>query len=439
YRSYLLKIQKSQTTKPIASITHYDLSIELNQNIPLKVGGNIHLKNVNKVAIDTLILSLNSGLKVSLLKINHQDLKWMQVGSVIKIKLEQALALGDSLVLQVAYQGNIDVEGFDLQRELGEPRLKKRDGPINKGSMTAWVEKNSVFLPARSRWYPVSGVDYGYENGRTESFSTTHLTLFFSKGLEVITQGSPTQTDTTDTKIKQEWISEKPIPQLSLNAGIYKKIEANIHDINCVLYVHPSHWKQVAFFEDAKEEVIEALGQIIDAMEQESGLFYPYPRLSVVEVPFQVQWYWEGWEETGGLTSPGVLMIEEDTLYRQRFRRDFSLQEERSRGNREPKQIKRDLFVRAVMSTFFNNSSGRGSSQSGVFRSPVVQLWSFNKSFSGDHYALVKQGMPLFLQQDLSSNLQSSLYAGRGGGRSRGGFQRPNINENSAAWDTLVA
>ena len=32
------------------------------------------------------------------------------------------------------------------------------------------------------------------------------------------------------------------------------------------------------------------------------------------KIPFHVQWYYEGWEEKGGLTQPGVLMIEEDVF-----------------------------------------------------------------------------------------------------------------------------
>lgn len=440
YREDLLLLQQKHADNPIVSITQYDLDITLNEEFPLTVQGNIRLVNPNSESIDPLILSLNPGFKITVLQLNNEDVAWTHTGTVLKIQPDVPMAPGQEGVLHISYSGDVDVNGFDLQRELGEPRLKKRDGPINKGSMTAWITDESVFLPARSRWYPVAGVDYGHENGRPQSFATTQLKVHFSKGLEVITQGQPVSSDTVGLSVTQNWVSEKPIPQLSLNAGLYIKVEMRVHDIDCAFYVHPAHRKQVVFFEDAKEEVVEALEQIIDAMEQESGLFYPYERLSVVEVPFQVQWYFEGWEETGGLTFPGVLMVEEDTLLRLRFKRDFAQQQKRSRGNREPKQIKRDLFIRAVMGTFFNSGGTRSSAQHGVFRSPVVQLWSFNKSFSGEHYALMKQGMPMYLQQDLGSNLQTALFSGSGrGGRGRGGFQRPTTTGSSVGWDTLVA
>ena len=151
----------------------------------------------------------------------------------------------------------------------------------------------------------------------------------------------------------RQWVVETPVPVLSLNGGEYRVYRATIHDIECALYAHSSHLRPVRFFEGAEEEILRALGQIMDAMEQESGMKYPYSSLSVVEIPFHVQWYYEGWEEKGGLTQPGVLMIEEDVFMRQQFTRDYKRYQERSRGNREPKDIKKDLLVRAVFFDLF--------------------------------------------------------------------------------------
>ena len=40
------------------------------------------------------------------------------------------------------------------------------------------------------------------------------------------------------------------------------------------------------FFEDATEEIVTMIEQTLTAMAQETGLPYPYSRLSVVEIPF---------------------------------------------------------------------------------------------------------------------------------------------------------
>ena len=59
-----------------------------------------------------------------------------------------------------------------------------------------------------------------------------------------------------------------------------------------------------------------------------------------------------------------------------------------------PKTIKKDLLVRSVFSTFFSRegNSGRQGQPGGLFRSPVVQLWAYDKQFVGDHHALLKKG-----------------------------------------------
>ncbi len=450
YRQSLLAQQEAVAHVLVAEITHYDLAVTLLDKDPLAVSGTITLRNNFEAPLDTLILSLNPGFNIqSLRRGDGRAVAWERTGSVIRVVPDAPLLSERELDLVLAYSGDINTDGFDLKREKGKPRLRKREGPFNKGSLTAWIRDESIFLPPRSRWYPVTGVDYGYEHARPVSFSTANLHVTYPQGLEVITQGQVGKADTLNTQITRQWVVENPVPVLSLNAGVYRVYRDTIHDIDCTLYVHPSHLRPVRFFEGAEEEVLRALGQILDAMEQESGMKYPYPSLSLVEIPFHIQWYYEGWEEKGGLTLPGVLMFEEDVLMRQQFTRDFKRSQERSRGNREPKDIKKDLLVRAVFSTFFSKEESSSSRPGGLFRSPVVQLWAYDKQFVGDHHSLLKKGMPMYLQDDLSTNMTSAFYSSRQrggsfGDRGRGGLRggssrRFGSRGAGAGWDTLVA
>ena len=124
------------------------------------------------------------------------------------------------------------------------------------------------------------------------------------------------------------------------------------------------------------------LEQLLTAMERETGLPYPYPRLSVVEIPFLVQWYYEGWEENGGLTQPGVLMIEEDIFLEYLNRMELAIframNSERGRS-RNPAHVKRDQLASSIFRVFL----GSESNETGLFRSPLLQLWSFNRGFEG--------------------------------------------------------
>ncbi|MCZ6634091.1 MAG: hypothetical protein O7G87_11855 [bacterium] len=445
YRKDLLATQTRYADRPLAEITHYDLQVDLMQDgVPLKGTAKLQLKNSHEAPLDTLIFSLNPGLVLKALRgENGEEIPVVREESVIKAVPPAVLAPGAETHLTFFYEGDIDRDGFDLKRTNRNARLKKnsRNGPpMRKGDLTAWIRENTAFLPPRSRWYPVTGVDYGYgEEGRPQSFATASIAVSAPAGLEVITQGKPEHKEQASGRFQGRWKVETPVPVFSLNAGNYQVYKKQIYGIECAIYVHPSHKRQVEFFADAEEQVAEALEQLLDAVVNESTMPYPYGQLSVVEVPFQVQWYYEGWEETGSLTQPGVLMIEEDVLLERRFNRDFKRFQQRSRGNRDPSQIKKDLLVRAIFDVFFSAEGRRG----GLYRSPVVQLWSFNRNFQGEHHSLMKRGLPLYLQEDLRNDLQSALFSrggGRGGfrGRGRGGFGR-STQTSSVAWDTLVA
>ena len=425
--------QSTYASRKVPDVTHYGLDVSLmGSTHPLASRATLELKNGNATTLDTLILILNPGLTVtSVTDTTGQPLAWVQQRSVIEVLAE--ILPGDARKVTLEYAGTIDLDGFDLLRREDQKRLRKRgSGPGTKGDLTAWIRKASVLLPPRSRWYPVPGVDYGHDFERPVSFSTADISVTAPGDIEIITQGKPTGYETLGNRRKVTWQALKPVPSLSLNGGRYAVYEAFIHGIDCAFYVHPSHKKQVTFFEDAGEQALEALEQVLDVMEQETGMPYPYPRLSLVEVPFQVQWYYEGWQETGGLAQPGVLMIEEDVLMRLGLTRRFKWMQRRQRHNDDPARLKRDLLVGSLFNTFFASEASR----SGIYRSPVVQLWSFDKVFAGENYALLKRGMPLFMQKNLSSELQESFYTGRR--RFRGRRRRPSRTVGTS-WDTLVS
>ncbi|MFQ5742474.1 MAG: hypothetical protein ACE5HV_02670 [Acidobacteriota bacterium] len=416
YRDELLAIQERHADLPAPETVHYDMEVELMRDgVPLQARTKMRLRNPNNGPLDTLLFTLNPGLLLqSVHDADGRELAWERQGSVVRISMPTPLAAGEETVVTLSYAGDVDPEGFDLLRT--EARLRKSAGPLRKGELTAWIRPESVFLPPRSRWYPAAGVDYGHQDGKASSFVTARITVTTPAGMEVITQGRPLETDAQGGRVRRLWEVARPVPVFSLNAGIYEVYEANVGKLDVALYLHPAHRGQALFFEDATEEVIGLTRQLLAAMERETGLPYPYPRLSIVEVPFLIQWYYEGWEEHGGLTQPGVLMVEEDILLAQSFSRNFSRLMLRTQGNQEPARIKRDLLARAVFAVFLSPEG----SHAGLFRSPLVQLWSFDRGFVGAQAALLARGMPIYLQEDVAGELRRSLFQ-RGRGRGGGG------------------
>ena len=418
YRQRLLAEQYRYADAPVPQVAHYRLEVALaGEDAPLAVKAQLRLYNDHDGALDTLIFALNPGLTLrSVQDAAGNELGWKRGAAVIRVAAP--LAAGAEQTLTLAYDGDIDRQGFDLLRD--EVRLHKNKWPFIKGDLTAWIRGESVFLPPRSGWYPIAGVAYHPQVPPPPSFATAEIAVSVPAGLEVITQGRPIAQEDQGGRVRTQWQVDYPVPLFSLHAGRYEVYKTTVREVEFALYVHPAHLRPVRFFADAPDKVVETIDQLFDAMEQETGLKYSYPRLSLVEVPFLVQWYYEGWEERGGLVQPGVLMIEEDVLMGHRFQRDFDARMARRRGDQDEAQAKKDVLVGALFQDFLSPEGGR----SGLFRSPLVQLWSFDRGFGGEHADLVARGLPLYMQEDVSADLRMAMFSSRWGGRMSGGMAR---------------
>ena len=439
-RAELFAIQISHGDMPVATVLSYELDVEImNHGVPLAATAEMLVVNNNEMPLGTFIFTLNPGLIVSTVTdASGRNLPFEVEGSVVRVTPPTALAPGDETTVTMAYAGDIDREGFDLLRTAA--RIEKWNGPIHKGDLTAWIRNDSAYLPPRSRWYPVPGVDYGNDQRRPVSFWTGRVTVDTPAGLEAVTQGVPTSEPAEAGRSRSVWAINTPVPQLSLNVSEYEVFTAEAAGIEVALYIHPLHVRQVSFFADASEEIVAVIEQLLTTMAQETGLPYPYERLSVVEVPFLVQWYYEGWEENGGLTQPGILMIEEDLLIsqvkRMTQRINRTLSSERGQ-NQDPARVKRDQIANAVFSVFLSPEGRTG----GLFRSPLVQLWSFNRSFTGENASLLARGMPVYMQEDLSQDIRTAMFrnqrGGGYGGWSGGGFDHGRPQDRGGGGITI--
>ncbi len=416
-RAQLLRAQTTRAALPAGEIVHYDLDVRLlDAGTPLAAKARMRVRNPGSEPLTAVIVSLNPGLEITAVRdAAGRALTPERDGSVVVVPLPSPLPSLQETIVSVEYRGRIDRNGFDLIRTA--PRREQDDGPLRMPQLTAWIRSSSVYLPARSGWYPAAGVDYGHEMPPDPSFATAEIRVVAPAGLQVITQGAPSAVTagsdglTTSTSFRVA----RPVPSFTLNAGVYETFSARVGDLDLALYVHPDHTSRIAFFDDAVEEVQGALRQMLGAIVRETGLPYPYPRLNVVEVPLVVQWYYEGWREVGGLTAPGVLMIEENVLAEQRFERSLRWRRQGSDGDLDVAAAKRDLLVSVLFRLFLSPESERY----GLFRSPLVQLWSYDRAFVGDHSTLLERGMPVYLQQDVGSEVRSMMLQR---GRGRGGF-----------------
>ena len=162
FRASLLGEYRDHASVQMPVVTHYETELAVARGgRPIVARSTMTLHHTGETALDTMVFSLNPGLRVLAVEDGSGNaVSWSQ--GVGLVHVVWPMQPNQSLRLAISYEGDIDPNGFDLLRS--GTRVTKSRKPFIKGDMTAWVRPHSVFLPPRSGWYPVPGVAYGGED-----------------------------------------------------------------------------------------------------------------------------------------------------------------------------------------------------------------------------------------------------------------------------------
>ena len=124
----------------------------------------------------------------------------------------------------------------------------------------------------------------------------------------------------------------------------------------------PDHVRNLEFFEDAANAITERAEALLVGA-REAGLEYPYPTLSVVEVPWYLRRYGGGWRMDVTQAPPGMLLLSEGAFPTARF--EFPFRDPESFEDREGgiSQAKLEAIER-----FFENDFSGGNIFQGAAR-----------------------------------------------------------------------
>ncbi|KAA3619840.1 MAG: hypothetical protein DWQ05_03710 [Calditrichaeota bacterium] len=364
--------QKNKNDDLLCQVTNYNFNLEIFQNqYPLKAQIELTVKNPNEAALDVLNFSLNQGFRVqSVRAANGNERTFQHDKNVLSVDLPVPLQSGDSLKINVTYAGKPDERSFMLDRLPEQDDLiSKREGPFLKSSISAWIDKNYVFLPMEIGWYPVPGVSFGFSHSasRPLNFATARFNILGPGNLQYITQGKPLNNDGSG----KEFIVEKPVPGFSLNAGPYEKLSRSFRQMDIELYFYAPHLPDIKEFEEIADTCFEAIETMFDEIETITGLPYPYPRLAFVESPTQMQIYLTESGVQNTLLQPGIIMIDETEITGRNIKKEIENRTKRAkrRGQDDsPQKIKRDVFIDFMLDYLIPSNFWRGD---GTLNSPL--------------------------------------------------------------------
>lgn len=268
--------------------------------------------NETQSPLETILLTLNPGLRVESVTQGGGPLNFRQDNHLLLVTPAQPVNSKDSINLTLSYSGKIDERycflDIDDNRYESRYRLWIYDIPKHY----ALVSPDFVHLTPESGWYPIPGLPPGaaYPAVAAPSYSKYTLTVTTPKGLTAISQGKP-ETQAQGDTIRHFFKPEVPLPKISLTIGSYQHHEIEIDNLTYSLYVRPGHDYFAPLMSDVEERLPELIRESLDRLEVFLGVYYPYKRLSLVEVPINICSYHRLWTVAHETVQPQLTFLPE--------------------------------------------------------------------------------------------------------------------------------
>ena len=341
------EFREIQTT----AVRSYNIQLE-HIGEEISVTAQLEMFNETQSPLDTILLTLNPGLRVESVSHGSGSLNFRQDNHLLHVTPTQSINSEDSIFLTLSYSGKIDERycflDIDNKRFESQYRLWIYDIPKHY----ALVTSDFVHLTPESGWYPISGLPPGvaYPALAAPSYSKYTLTVTTPKGLTAISQGK-SETRSQDNTIQHFFKPEVLLPKISLTIGSYQHQEIDVDNITYSLYVRPGHDYFTPLLNEIGEQLPELIKQLKDEYEVMLGLDYPYNRLSLVEVPIHIYSYQRLWTVAHETVQPQLTFLPEmGTICSGPEFRISSQQAQRmrQRANQSPAQIQRGLLNRFI-------------------------------------------------------------------------------------------
>jgi hypothetical protein len=369
---------EAATTNRGAAVDHYDMDLAIKADRGrIEAHVTTLLRNRESSAQRTFVFVLNPGLAIEgVSTAQGRPVSVARRESVATLTLDAPLAPGESIEIAWQYGGTIDPRAAWVnEAPLAETWGKHSDAQAANvvGKLSAWVGNRFSFFLPESHWYPIPNATFGhaYPAKRPANFATARIRVQMPAGWIGVTQGTLIDERIDDSGSVSVFEAKVPVPQFSLCAGEYRRVNAEINGIACSLYYAPEHKGNIEFFADAGDEVKRLIGDSLESITSVLGIDYPYGSLAVVETPSQCRTYGDSWDGRNLTVQPGVLLLSEADFFNAYFTQSYDRAEVRSKEQgtgATNAQIKAELLRR-----YFNQSAFGGDLELNL----MANYWEF--------------------------------------------------------------
>ncbi|MBT6007554.1 MAG: xanthan lyase, partial [Prolixibacteraceae bacterium] len=308
FRTEVVELNNKYVGENLPSTLNHSISVE-HKAETIEATSKITLKNNLETNIDKLVLSLNSGLNVSSLKVNGSETQFLREQHLIIISDKINLNPEEEATVEIAYDGIINEALCFL--DIDEETLQEKYGKfvINVDKRFAFITPDYLLLTPESNWYPKTGVTFSSEDvsWNQPQFIKFDLKVKTSDGLKAISQGKISEISEGQFTFE----NGQPLTQISLAIGNYKHKNLETDSLEFGVWYIDGH----DFFSDALPEINDTVASVIqerfDDFQRTFNLEYNFDRISIVEVPAQFKSFERTWTSNQELVQPEQILIPE--------------------------------------------------------------------------------------------------------------------------------
>ena len=264
---------------------------------------------------ETLLFSLNPGISVAALRIDGTKVGYRHWQGLLRVELAHPAGSGSTAVMSLTATGIPDPRFGYLDSAVDPEKTSARNRIRTLGTEASVFHNQHVALMPAVRWLPVPGANV-HRTADGWDFFELDLTVTVPEGWLV---AGPGRRIAAGGGSRFRFRPGAPVREVALFAGRFARYAAELDDIGVELLLHPSHTRNVAFFEGSEEPFL-AYFEELNAMAEGIGIGYPYDGLSVVETPARLRLFGGGWLMDDATVPPGVIPIKETGFPTARFR-----------------------------------------------------------------------------------------------------------------------
>lgn len=442
-RAETVELNNKYVTELVPATLAHSIKIE-HENESIKATSEITLLNDTEKTLNKLIFSLNSGLKITNIKLNGSGVAFARENHLVIISENVNLLPQQEARVEFEYAGNIDESLCYLDIE--EETIQKKYGRfvINVDKRYAFITPDYLLLTPEANWYPKTGVTYSSQNVSwyQPQFIKFDLEVKTRPGLQAVSQGEITQVSDGVFTFK----NNNALTRITLAVGNYKQKTLQGKDVTFGLWYLDGH----DFFSESFTESKDTLGNIINErfedFERTYNLNYSFPRFSLVEVPAQFKTYERAWVSSQEYVQPEQVFIPEKGFLIRSF--DFKNQKKRMQrwGHDDENATPLDLELRVFgdfIRTFTNEQEqdfrgGPGGMNVVQQSNPYFifpMLYNFQNNIQSDKWPITNRIFEAYLKNQVTD--MRSVFMSNMQGQSAD--ERANIALQDSTFEQILA